>query len=62
MQRTSKRRKLHVKTITVAFHNQPISPPPVQVALITRHREAATEQMKMNPWTLSVLLLLAGKL
>ncbi|CAL8299554.1 unnamed protein product [Gadus morhua 'NCC'] len=32
------------------------------VALITRHREAATEQMKMNPWTLSVLLLLAGPL
>ena len=60
MQRISKRRKLHVKTITVAFHNQPISPPPVQVALITRHREEATEQM--NPWTLSVLLLLAGKL
>ncbi|CAL8299051.1 unnamed protein product [Gadus morhua 'NCC'] len=52
LQRISKRRKLHVKTITVTFHNQPFGPPPCP----------ATEQMKMNPWTLSALLLLAGPL
>ncbi|CAL8299434.1 unnamed protein product [Gadus morhua 'NCC'] len=53
----------HILTTAVVLkETQPISPPPVQVALITRHREAATEQMKMNPWTPSVLLLLAGPL
>ncbi|CAL8299605.1 unnamed protein product [Gadus morhua 'NCC'] len=53
----------HILTTAVVLkETQPISPPPVQVALITRHRQAATEQMKINPWTLSVLLLLAGPL